>query len=121
MSITVAGLPFQEGEVVKERVEWLLSHGLKCNPMPAIINAERLKPRGPKPGLIKAELGTVEEKIAVLRRKRQLSETEGFGNIYIQSAKSHTERLIDLNFRTLLREIPQGKNYYITGNGRMVK
>ena len=121
VSITVAGLPFEEGEETKERVERLLRDCLKCHPMPRVVNADRLKPRGTGPGLIKAELGSVEEKIAVLRRKQQLRAEEGFSRVYIQSAKSHAERLIDLNFRTLLREIPKGKDFYITGNGRLVK
>lgn len=37
-----------------------------------------------------------------------------FGKVYIRSAKSHAERLIDLNFRMLLDELP-------SGNGRVVR
>ena len=121
VSITVAGLPFEDGEEATERVKRLLTDVLKCDPMPSIVNAERLKPRGSGPGLIKAELGSTEEKVAVLRRKQRLREEEGYSRVYIHSAKSHAERLIELNFRTLLREIPKGKDFYMTGNGRLVK
>lgn len=120
VSIMVDGLPFEEGEDVKERVKRLLAEVLKCHPMPSIVTAKRLKPRERVPGLIKAQLGSVEEKVAVLRRKRVLREEEGFSRVYINSAKSHAERLIELNFCNLLQEIPKGKNFYITGNGQMV-
>lgn len=59
--------------------------------MPSVVNTERLKPRGRVPGLIKTELGSVEEKVAVLRRKQVLREEEGFSRVYINSAKSHAD------------------------------
>lgn len=62
------------------------------SPYAQLVNAERLKPRGHVPGLIKAELGSVEEKVAVLRRKQVLCEEEGFSRVYIISAKYHAER-----------------------------
>ncbi len=41
--------------------------------------------------------------------------------VYIHSAKAHAERLIDLNFCTLLLEIPSGRDFDITGNGRLAR
>lgn len=121
VSVTVSGLAFLEGENVLDRVNCLLSEGLKCNPMPTVVAAERLTPRGRGPGLIKVELKSVSEKVELLRRKQVLRKDDRFGNVYIQSAKSHAERLVELNFRTLLRELPLGKDFFVSTNGRLIK
>ena len=34
---------------------------------------------------------------------------------------THTECLSQLNFKTLLQEIPQGKDFCLTGNGHIMK
>ena len=42
--------------------------------------------------------------------------------MYVRSSQSHEERLIRLNFETLMKEIPAiGDSYRLTGSGRMVK
>ncbi len=41
--------------------------------------------------------------------------------MFLKSAKSHAERLIEINFKTMLREMPQGKDYFITVKGRLEK
>ena len=53
-------------------------------------------------------------KIWVLRQKRNLSGIQGYGSVFLRSRKSHTERL-------LLNEIPNGRNFRVTANGRIVK
>ena len=121
VSVIIVGLPFTDGEIPRERVASLLAEVLQCDPVPEIVNAERTTPRGRGPGVIKVEFRTVQDKVAVLRLKKKLMDTEGFGRVFIQSAKSHTERLIDLNFRTILKELPAGKDYFLTGNGKLVK
>ena len=97
--------------------------GLECDPVPEIVAVERIQARGRHPGLVKVELRSTEEKVAVLRRKSKLksSDNDIFKKVYVSSAKSHTERLVDLNFRALLREIPAGKDFYVAANGRLVK
>lgn len=78
-----------------------------------------LKERGGHLGAIKVEFASIQDKGGVLRRKQTLRTNEKFHNIHIRSAMSHTNHLIELNFRTLLNEIPSGKQFYITGNGRV--
>ena len=34
---------------------------------------------------------------------------------------SHAERMMQKNFMTLLKEIPNGDNYKLTSNGKLVK
>lgn len=39
----------------------------------------------------------------------------------IRGSKSHTERILELNTQTLLNELPNGNQFRITSNGRIVK
>ena len=41
--------------------------------------------------------------------------------MFIQSAKSQLERLLELNARTHLRELPQGRSYRVSGNGCILR
>ncbi|KAH3818022.1 hypothetical protein DPMN_119609 [Dreissena polymorpha] len=59
------------------------------------------------------------EKILVLRNKSLLKEKAPYKNVYIKSSKSHAERLIELNARTLLSQLPQGSNFRVDANGRI--
>jgi hypothetical protein len=58
--------------------------------------------------------------VEALRQKRKLEKYKKHGNIYISGAKSHTERLIELNFRTLLKQLPNGSQLRVAGNGRLI-
>ena len=72
-------------------------------------------------GLLKIQLGSVKDEVQVLRNKSKLASHDGeYRNAYLRSSKTHTERLINLKFRTLLRELPNGRNYRVAGNGRVV-
>ena len=41
--------------------------------------------------------------------------------MYLKGAQTHAERLNDLNFKTLLNEMPGGNQYRATGNGRLIE
>lgn len=86
-----------------------------------VVAACRLKNRGNRPGLVKISVSSLTEKKAVLREKRKLREIEKFKTVFLRSSKTHTERLIELNARTILNEMPHGKQFRITANGRIVK
>ena len=72
-------------------------------------------------GIFKVEFASKEDKIEVLRRKATLKQSHEFKNVYLRSSMSHTERLSQLNFKTLLSELPQGKDLRLTGNGRIIR
>lgn len=86
-----------------------------------VTAASRLNSRFGKPGLVKISFSSLEEKKAILREKRRLRDTEKYKNVYLRSSKSHTDSLIELNARTILNEIPNGRQFRITSNGRIVK
>ncbi|KAK7925469.1 hypothetical protein WMY93_007779 [Mugilogobius chulae] len=121
VSLVIVGLPQAEGEDLEAKVNELLREGLRCDPVPKLVATERVRPRGRQPGLVKAEFETVRDKVAVLRLKYKLKDHDNYKRVYVSSAKSHAERLMDFNLRTLLREIPSAKDYYLAGNGRLLK
>ena len=86
-----------------------------------IVNTLRTPRRNGKSGILKVELRSTADKIMLLKNKTILKRTQGFERVFVRSSKTHLERLMDLNFRTVLAEIPQGTTYKITGNGRIVK
>ena len=48
-----------------------------------------------------------------------LKDTLLFKHVYLKSCKSHTERLIELNARAILRQLPEGRNLRVDANGRI--
>ena len=91
-----------------------LSH-VKC------ISAHRTPRRHElnRPGVVIAELYSLEDKQAVLERKRFLRNVPQYTNVFIKSAKSHTEQVMDANFSVVLNEMSNGDLYYISDNGRI--
>ena len=86
------------------------------------IQTSRLQnPRQGNVGLVKIALETTAQKIALLRAKRQLKSHDDYNNVYIKSSKTHAERLIETNARTIIQQIPNGKDFRITASGRIVK
>ncbi|VDI35644.1 Hypothetical predicted protein [Mytilus galloprovincialis] len=85
-----------------------------------IAAVKRLNPRfHGKPGLVKMSLENTDQKILILRNKHKLKTDENYKTVFIQGAKSRIERLIENNTRAILRELPQGNQFRLTGNGRI--
>ena len=86
-----------------------------------IVRVMRTPQRQGSQGIFKIELGCTQDKVDVLRRKADLRHSQEFSNVYLRSSMSHVERQCQLNFKMLLKEIPGGKDYRLTGSGRIVK
>ena len=88
-----------------------------------IMNAERMESRnykGKNPPLVKVEFQSMEDKLEVLRNKNKLKGTT-HKDVYIKSMQSHVERLLEINFKTMLNDTPHLKDRYkFTGSGRLV-
>ena len=87
-----------------------------------VIDAQRLHERNRcKPRLMKIAFESVEQKIKVLHAKTSLRGNGTYGRVYIRSSKSHAERLLELNTKTILSELPNGHLYRVSANGRILK
>ena len=119
VSIIVSNLPEENDEDLKMKINTLIKEGLQIQNLET-VNAERLAARYGQPGLIKAQLQSENAKIQVLRSKKALLTTKDYKGVFLRGAKSHVERLIELNFKTILGEMPNGSNYRVTNSGRLV-
>jgi hypothetical protein len=87
-----------------------------------VVHAQRLKSKvANRPGLVKVAFENREQKIEVLRAKSKLLDSEYFKKVFIRSSKTHTERIVELNARTLLKQMPNGHRFRIAGNGRIIE
>lgn len=68
-----------------------------------VVAATRLKSRGKgKPGLVKISMSNLEKKKLVLIEKRKLRRTEQYKSVFLRGSKSQSDRILELNARTLL-------------------
>lgn len=121
VSIVIMGLPYDEHEDLPKKLRELLEVCCACEQIQTQIAMERLRSRGPGLGVVRAAFASVREKVDVLRGKHNLKSNTQFAKVYVRSAKSHSDRIMELNFKTLLRDLPAGKDFYISGNGRLIK
>ena len=94
---------------------------MECEPAPEIAAELRMRAREPCPGVVKVAFDNVEDKVAVLRCKQRLKTNTQFKKVYLRAAKSHTDWILESNFKMLLQVIPAGKDFYIAGNERLMK
>jgi exonuclease VII small subunit len=120
-TVVVFGLQHEQGENVEEKAKSLVHDQIGLRDI-AVVRSLRTPTRNGKPGVVKIQFASVDEKIKVLQNKRELKNcSRQYQNVYIRTSKSHLERLYELNFKNLLRGMPNGNDYRITGNGRLVK
>ena len=123
----VATLQDESSRSLSDNVEHVISDGLQL-PGVEVVAVKRLPVRAGDnggradrpPGVI-VELVSVAMKVEVLRQKRSLNSRRAYKHISIKSAKSHAERLIEKNFKTLLDELQLSDQFRFTAHGRMYK
>lgn len=87
-----------------------------------ILGSMRLKTNRPdKPGLFKIAFRNLDEKKKVLSAKSNLKKSQFFSKVFIRSSKTHMERLMEMNTRVLLDNIPNGHQYRMTSHGKLIK
>ena len=84
------------------------------------MNATRTPFREGRAGIIKIELPDKSTKINLLRNKKKLNDDTRYARVFIRGSQTHTERLLQLNTMTLLKEIGAEDRFRVTGNGRLV-
>ena len=127
-TIVAENLAFEEDEDLDGKVENMIRKDLAIN-VP-VVRTQRLTPRPPrytrhgnwsKPGIVKIQFNNKDDKIAVLKEKKHLSNSQDFSHVYLRSSKSYSERIMEQNLRTLLELMPDGDSWQVAGNGRVVR
>ena len=119
-SIIVINMREEKDEDTEKKCTELIQNGLGLRDMEP-VRCARLTSRDGKPGIIKVQLRSKQDKINVLRHKNELNKCTPYKRVYIRSAQTHEERLMRQNLQTLMRDIPNGNDYRFTGNGRLIR
>ena len=121
ISVIASGLPYDNGEDLLQKAQNLIDAlGHEVKTQVRIMKVVRFRARiQDKPGPVKITFRNVQEKIKVLRSKMCLKDLQQYSDVYVKSCKSHAERLIEMNARALLRQMPDGKNFRVDANGRI--
>ncbi len=112
-------IPRSEGETeasLQQKVEEIMARGIM---LPG-IEVVRVKRCFGDPGPVKVEYYTENNKVDVLKSKGNLKNRREYSNIYVRSAKSHEERLMELNLKTLMEHLQIGNEFRFTGSGKLV-
>ena len=78
-----------------------------------VVRATRVGVRDTKQRILKIELKSENDKILVVRNKHKLEDSQIFSKVYICQSHSHAERVMERNTKTLLNELPNGKQYRV--------
>ncbi len=115
-SVVVYGLRINEGETLDAKVDWLLQMILELTINPKFF--EKTDDHADdKPGVIKIELSSKWDKIAVLKAKRKCLDHDTTKNVIIRSCDSHDARVSKLNARFFISKLKDGKDYIVTSHG----
>lgn len=117
-TVVVINLPYEDDEDIRDKAETLIRQGLRCVDVP-VVRVMRLESKSNKPGLVKVQLRSVEEKIKLLRLKSHLKNSDNYPRVFMRSSLTHVERCQESNMRLLLDRIPNAKDLWIDRNGRL--
>ena len=85
------------------------------------VRCERMKSNYNKSSVVKVELKSAEEKRTLLKGKHKLRGTELYREIFMRPSQTREERLLRANMKTILAELPKGKEHRLTAHGRIVR
>lgn len=86
----------------------------------AVTKAFRVKSRyNDRPAPVKITFRNLNENHCVLRNKINLKNTNDYSKVYLKGCKNHAERLIEINARTLLRQLPDRRICRVDASGRI--
>ena len=77
------------------------------------------RPESYRQGVVIVSLKCLKDKQDVLSKKHLLRSHPIYRSVFIKTAKSHTEQIMDANFNVILNEMNNGRSYYISDNGRI--
>ena len=114
-SVVVYGLADKEGDTIDTTVSWLLKDILELQITPKFY--ERTTAKGDKPGVLKIELFSAFDKVALLRAKKKCEKHDLTKKVRISSCDSHDARVAKINTRFVLNRLPNAKDYIVSANG----
>ena len=113
-------LPFEPNEDLPSKVQAFLNELGVQHLKPK--NIQRLKQkRADHIPIIKIQMATVDDKVALLRAKQRLKDSRSYKKIFIRSSFSHAELIAQSNLRKLMSVLPESicERVKFSGSGRL--
>ena len=109
MTCMISGIKKDSGKNLKQKCTNLLKDGLGL-PEIEIVNVARVGDCDDRPGIIKLQTKTINDKIKILRYKGKLRDNT-YCRVYIRSSKSHEQRLLEQHTMELLTMQGKANDY----------
>ena len=121
--VIASGIQYQIDENIEAKVGRLIAELGPHLPINVeVIATERLKARSSEHiPLVRIAFGDVQQKISVLKAKQNLAKSQEFRKVRLRSSKTHVERILEMNFKTIMEEFPDIDNKFrIANNGKLI-
>jgi myosin heavy subunit len=105
------------------KVKEIMDQGLKFNADIHVVKVFRIgKPRTDRPRLLKVELKTVEGKMEILRRAKNLRNCEGFQKVFIVPDLTRKQQEVDKELRDQVKKFrSEGVQQVMIKKGKVIK
>ena len=110
-------LRYCETENILAKAQSLVHDGLQ-ETLP-VVHTMHTPHRDGKPGIVKIEFQSLDDKVRALRAKSKLSENSQYRRVFVRSSQTHTERVLHQNTMTTLKEMGVDQKFRFTGSGRL--
>ena len=114
----ITGWRNKTGENLVEECKTMLT---KLGVSKEVIRAKRVGNFDGKSGVVKMELSSLQDKIDVLNKKKELQHIEPYTKWFIRSSQSHEQRLLQQHTMELLELLGKKDDYYFNGSGKLIK
>lgn len=120
-SLTASGIQVTPSENLIHKAQELVdSMGAEVINKVMVTDAIRLTAKfDDRPPILKFSVQSLEEKIRVLRNKPNLRFIAQYKNTQVRSSKSRIERILEMNARAVLRNLPHGRSLRVDASGRI--
>ena len=108
-NVVIRGLPEHQNENLKDKVNTLISSGLKVNDVKVKEVERKATENSTRPGVVIANFKTVDDKKKIMASKSSLKNSRQYSNVFVENDQSREERLMARNFRTLVAAVTGGE------------
>jgi len=120
-SLTASGIQVTVNEnLIQKAQELVNSLGEEVKSQVTVTDAIRLNSRfNDRPPILKFSVGSLDQKVLLLRNKPQLRFIQQYKHVQVRSSKSRIERILETNARAVLRNLPHGRSLRVDASGRI--
>ncbi|CAC5381001.1 unnamed protein product [Mytilus coruscus] len=104
---------------LKNNVISMVKDGMKIKNI-IFEKVERKQSNGPRPGVVIARLQSKQNKVEIMKKKKELRKIQKYRNVYIESDIPYETRVANSNMRTILKEMGKLNDFKVY-QGKLVR